>query len=480
MVKLVDFKRGQAGLGAEALSALRSLKGPIAVVVFIGDGRCGKSFLADRLAQHFGLPRGTFLSDSKQDAVTVGVDLAITTLQQEAAKVRSVANGDIARAPDGESAGPEEENAPLPTNIVILDCEGGTNAQAPIRQLVYVLATLMATQVVFVVGGQAGEPQLQNLAMTLAARQLIDTSKSGGKIASPVLQFVVNKKDPTLAEQKLEVLLREQYDDDRNKPRYAIKEEYPTRRCFSIPFSSAADFEARWAGLRDAIAGGVSSQPLTMSGAQVSGPQLAALVETTFQQMQQHHHVSFVDVQRHVIFDGYLKPLASKALEEFKGSLPDHSTYVKRMQDKRKAIAAQFAKATGHVSHAALKKEAADWLASGMDEAWNAASARNTAIGDQTVETNVERKESLMKSYKDKVGSVERNAVLGMLLGKTKDIHVNRGVYQSFSRSCSRKNNGTVEYSEWVECGQTDREMNHMCAPCFAFLARKRSASLVN
>eukprot|EP00928_Gymnodinium_smaydae_P073198 TRINITY_DN56439_c0_g1_i1.p1 TRINITY_DN56439_c0_g1~~TRINITY_DN56439_c0_g1_i1.p1 ORF type:complete len:484 (-),score=83.60 TRINITY_DN56439_c0_g1_i1:212-1663(-) len=478
-MKLLEIKqKKQPALVAAALSHLRQLEGGIAVVVLIGDGRSGKSFLADHLAQHFGLPKGTFRSDSKQDAVTEGMDMMVIPLKPKKPEgiPAAVDEGDVngkhddmnGKHTDKETQVDTKEDLTSPANFVIIDCEGGTNAQAPIRQLVYVLATLMASQVVFVVGGQASEPQLQNLAATIAARQLIDVGKDA-KLTSPVLHFVVNKKDPTLTDQDIEMLLNEQHDDAaRNRLRASIKQEYPARRLFSIPFNTVGQFDAKWASLRDAMA---SAAPLTMGGTLVKGPQLVGMIELAFTQLQQHHHVTLIDVQRHVIYDGYLKPLASALLTEFKTSLPDHSEFFKKLVDKRNNITAEFAQKTRHVKHDTFKKEATDWLVTGMNEAWDVAVARNDEIGHQTLETTVERKECLVRAYKNKVGMREHGPLLGLFLGKTKDIHEDRGVYQAFSRSRTVRKNGNVEYSEWVEGGQTDREIKVWCG-CYPYFKK--------
>eukprot|EP00928_Gymnodinium_smaydae_P057806 TRINITY_DN41027_c0_g1_i1.p1 TRINITY_DN41027_c0_g1~~TRINITY_DN41027_c0_g1_i1.p1 ORF type:complete len:473 (-),score=69.08 TRINITY_DN41027_c0_g1_i1:227-1645(-) len=465
MLKLLEISDDTPSLGADALAELGKLEGGVAVVVFIGDGRSGKSFLADRLAQKYGLQPGTFRSDSTQDAVTEGMDMVAITLHEKGTPPTTPSETD-GNESEKEIVAEKQQDPSTPSNLVIVDCEGGTNAQAPIRQLVYVLGSLIASQCAFVVGSQASEAQLQSLGTTIAARQLINTGDES-KLAAPTLHFVINKKDPTLKDQELEVLLKEQHDESRNRLRASIKDEYPDRHLHSIPFDMVPQFEPKCNALLDALSG---AQSLTMSGTLVKGPQLVSIIETAFNQMQQYHHVRLIDVERHVIYDGFLVPLAFQLFTEFKNTLPDHSQFFKYLRDKREDFTAKFAEATTHVKHDALKQEATNWLAACMNEAWDVAVARNDEIGHQTYEIAIERKESLVRSYKHKiVGTRDRGHLVSLFMGRTKVIYQDRGVYQSYSRSRTVRKNGSVEYSEWMESGQNDREIKQMTG-CMPFM----------
>ncbi len=422
--KLLDF-RPNPELVPAGLNLIRNLQGQITMITFVGDSRCGKSELAQRLGQALGLPAGSFPSAPTQAPVTVGVDIAVVPF-----------NGG---------------------SLVIADCEGGNNAQAAVRQMVHVLGTIFASQLVFVCGAQAGESQLQTLGHAVAARQIIHGAAEGG-LAAPDLVFTVNMKNPILEEQNLDELLREQHDPPRNALRATIKAGYPSRRLFSVPFLQQPDFEVKWQALRAALLAG--ARPLNIAGVPVAGPQLAQALQTGFNQIMQQQVMHFPDVLRVVLFEGHLRPLAERLAGEFSAGLPNlmDNNFVANLErlNNQQVKLEQFKKAAAHIQHDGFKAEALRVLEQQMSRTWEQLVNRNIAIGQQVRETTLESKEDLKSSQ-----SQSR-----IYYAKGRDWCHCRGTrvrycssggqhilnsYVTVSRPRTVHKDGSVTYAEWIQ-----------------------------
>ena len=121
---LLSFKSGEPVLSQDGLAMIRHIARPTQVVVFAGDGRAGKSQLANEIAGS-----EVFFAVPTAAAVTDGIDV----------HVDDGADGAVAAdAADGGGA------------RLLLDCEGGNNALAASRSLVNVLGARLAAALVVV------------------------------------------------------------------------------------------------------------------------------------------------------------------------------------------------------------------------------------------------------------------------------------------------------------------------------------------
>jgi hypothetical protein len=203
---LLKFEHHEDGsetsyLDEKGLGLIRSMKGPICPVVFIGDGRCGKSYLASRLVG----THEAFVSSNSCEAVTEGIDIAVAMQTSDCAG-----------------------------QILVMDCEGANNAMAEVRILVNVFAVLGCTQVVFVVNSMLSESGLDTLASTLAARQMLQLDKDEGISTPTKLTVVVNMTTLKYEEGALEKTLSAHATGPRAQVRATIKDMFPERHFAAV------------------------------------------------------------------------------------------------------------------------------------------------------------------------------------------------------------------------------------------------------
>eukprot|EP00439_Symbiodinium_sp_Y106_P064768 s59_g10.t1 len=151
-------------------------EGRICPVIFVGDGRAGKSYLASCLVG----TEDTFVSSDSAESVTEGIDA-------------------VAVPVDGDT-------------LLILDCEGGNNAMAAIRSLVNVFGLLLGSQALLQRKGVWTVVVNGRLCVSLAARSLLRLDESC-KLPEQELVFVVNKNTLKYEGSALEKILQQQFDD---------------------------------------------------------------------------------------------------------------------------------------------------------------------------------------------------------------------------------------------------------------------------
>mmetsp|Transcript_152230 Transcript_152230/g.268792 ORF Transcript_152230/g.268792 Transcript_152230/m.268792 type:complete len:121 (-) Transcript_152230:14-376(-) len=107
-VPLLKFDTNEKGrLADEGLNLIKGVSGPICPVIFIGDGRGGKSYLASRIAGD----EESFTSSDSAEPVTEGIDVVFRSVSKVL-----------------EEAGEKVEPSRKDEQLLILDCEGGNNA----------------------------------------------------------------------------------------------------------------------------------------------------------------------------------------------------------------------------------------------------------------------------------------------------------------------------------------------------------------
>lgn len=377
---LLKFKDETAYLAPEGLDEIKQLQGHICPIIFIGDGRSGKSYLASRLLDI----DDVFVSSDSADPVTEGVDMIMV--------------------PTRTLLGPTDTNTldgVQDEQILVLDCEGGNNAMAAIRTLVNVFGIVLGTVVVFVANGMATEAALQNMNASLAARSLIRLD-GNSQLPTQDLVFVVNKNTLRYDTSALEKILDQKYDDPgRQELREVVRSAFPRRDFFAVPLMGMPDFEPAVGRLRGHLV--EARRPLVVGGVSVSGTQLAGLLNLLVSEIRKTNEVSFPSMKRCVIFDGFLAPLVNKLADDFRAALPQLDDYDPELssRDSREMVVSSFNEASAHLAHEAmLRDEARALLQERLGVLWREVEMANEAFGNEVFFVAQEEREALVSSRK--------------------------------------------------------------------------------
>lgn len=375
-VPLLKFDKSEKGILAdEGLNLIKAVSGPVCPVIFIGDGRGGKSYLASRLAGD----DEAFTSSDSAEPVTEGIDVVIRPVSAILEEL-------------GEKVDPSRKDEQL----LILDCEGGNNAMAAIRTLVNVFGIIIGTQVVFVSSGMASEQALQTLGASLAASSILDLKIS--ELPKRGLLFVVNKNTLRYEDDALEKMLevKEGMDEGRADVRKSILANFEdvNRKFFAVPIKGMPNFEPAVASIRKAVLD--TRVPLTMGGVTVVGPSLAGLLDKIVGEMRKQNEVSFPSMTKFVVYDGFLIPTADrmvkKATDEQFPKLDDYVDNLDKL-DPRKDILQAFEKEVAYIGDEKLIVDAKRYLQEKLDTHWELVAARNKAFGEEVKSMETETRE---------------------------------------------------------------------------------------
>lgn len=404
MPKLLSFDGG-AQLVTSGLEALQGQSAPLSVVTFIGDGRAGKSHLANELAG-----TAAFAVGSTAQAVTEGIDIHV---QQTVGVKRA-----------------------------IIDCEGGNNALAPTRSLVNLLGGAMSTTVVLVANSMATEAALQMLGKTVAEMQLAGTQ------LQPKLVFVVNKCTLEYTDSTLEEILTATPDPAGTELRGTIRAAFTRRSFVAIPFDPAFghSYQNEVARFRQAV--GV--EPLALGGIHLDGAAVTQMLQETFDAAQTNGTVELPNMHRAVL-TRFLDAAASRILGQYRAQLPplqDFDAQISTRSPKSAALA-DFDALTERAPRV-LWRARRQQLEAEMDEIWDSLLARNSELGKQVFSSNVESREKHVRSYEVEVGRTGRRYGFA---GPREAIKVTRHEYMIEARTRSVLKNGEETYSEWADSG---------------------------
>lgn len=448
---LLKFNDETAFLAPEGLEAIKALPGRICPIIFVGDGRGGKSYLASRVLG----ADDAFVSSDTCEPVTEGIDMIAVPVQPLLA--------DGSECTEGEY-------------LLMLDCEGGNNAMAAIRTLVNVFGIVLGTEVVFVANGMASEQALQNLGASLAARSLIRLDGES-RFPEQRLIFVVNKNTLKYEASALEKILDQKLDDPgRQELRDSVRTAFPERQFFAVPLMGMPRFEETLSTLRAKIIEG--RKPLTMGGAPVHGEELCGLLELIVSEVQRTSQVSFMSMNRFVIFDGFLAPLVRQLAEEAQAGLPRLEDWDADLESKdpRKAALQKFDEAVAHIAHKALVDEARTLLDERLSLAWAEVERANNAFGEQIQEVVQEQREVIAERLKSVIGGK----------GLLKKVTVTKmNVMLEIRAVIHRKRGGEPECSPWAAAGALVTRMEESAFNRFSQLPvirgtlQKRSPNLM-
>jgi hypothetical protein len=411
-------------LQEDGLAALSAVPPPIRVVTLVGDGRCGKSTLASKL---IGDEAAVFPVGDTGESVTVGIDLCIM--------------------PKEGSEG----------TLVVLDCEGGNNPAAAIRDAVDVVATLVSTLVVQVVWGQMSEGQLMQIGQALANRDRLLRGATA-KLHAQDLMFVVNGCHLNYAPDHLNQTFLEVHagaSSARNELRAQIKKAYSKISFITIPsFHSAAcgtKIESWRRDVNDCCA------PLSLVGSRLSGAQAVEMLRAAVHELRDQGAVPIPSVFRRVIYDNFLMPMVATSYAEYESSLPDFADgeYRPLLLDTRSELMRAFDKETQNFSHNQFSNEfiieARKKLEELVEVAWTRAIAQNMAIGEQDRDVSTESEVRYSHTEERVVGS-KRTC---WIVGKEKKVVEPATVFKLWTRTRVLKKNGQTAYSEWAPSSHT-------------------------
>jgi hypothetical protein len=415
---LLKFEHHEDGsetsyLDEKGLGLIKSMKGPICPVVFIGDGRCGKSYLASRLVG----THEAFVSSNSCEAVTEGIDIAVAMQTSDCAG-----------------------------QILVMDCEGANNAMAEVRILVNVFAVLGCTQVVFVVNSMLSESGLDTLASTLAARQMLQLDKDEGISTPTKLTVVVNMTTLKYEEGALEKTLSAHATGPRAQVRATIKDMFPERHFAAVTRQEMPDFEKQVQHyLREVRS---TATPLTVSGSPVTPQQLCLMLDVIRDQVCRNHAVNGHSMLRGVILDGCLTPLAKRLLAEASQELPealkDYQANLDRM-DPRPETLRKFDAQSSNVSQKDLVAEARAALLKDLGQRWDLLAHQNDLLGEHVASVDVEHREVLLETERVLLGG---HSLLKGLVTSQEKVR-----FEARSVTHKKKGGGGI-FGEWKQSGE--------------------------
>ncbi|CAE7474648.1 GBP7 [Symbiodinium sp. CCMP2456] len=407
---LLKFADESALLAPEGAELVRELTGRICPVIFVGDGRAGKSYLASCLVG----TEDAFVSSDSAESVTEGIDA-------------------VAVPVDGDT-------------LLILDCEGGNNAMAAIRSLVNVFGLLLGSQVVFVANGMATEQALQTLGVSLAARSLLRLDESC-KLPEQELVFVVNKNTLRYEGSALEKILQQQFDDPgRQELRDTVRECFPDRSFFTVPLMGMPTFDESVSALRSHLV--ARRKPLEMGGVHVTGRHLAGVMELVVAEVRKSQQVNVPSMNRYVIYEGFLVPLTQDLTEFAQSQLPELSDYDPRLEERSPIEGSlnRFDQACSHLTCEALKREARQLLSSKLWDLWSWLEAKNEVLGNEIRDSVQETREIEISNAKALVGGA----------GLLREVVVTKQLFREEGRAVlHRKKGGNPECLPWKSLGTT-------------------------
>lgn len=427
-VPLLKFDTNEKGrLVDEGLNAIKALSGPICPVIFIGDGRGGKSYLASRLAGD----EESFTSSDSAEPVTEGIDIVVRPVSKilQESGMEGV-----------QTSGRDEQ-------LLILDCEGGNNAMAAIRTLVNVFGIIIGTQVVFVASGMASEEALRTLGASLAASSIMDLKMND--LPKRKLLFVVNKNTLRYEDNSLETMLevKDGMDEGRADIRRSILANFEEahRKFLAVPIKGMPNFEPTVAAMRKTVLDG--RQPLTMAGVGVEGPNLAGLLERIVSEMRKQNEVSFPSMTRFVVYDGFLVPTAEKMAKEAQDEMfPRLEDYVENLDslDPRKEVLKNYENTVSYIGDKKLISQAVLFLQEKLDSAWETVTLRNKAYGEEVKSMDTETREVAAESN---LGPIGGKGLLRKVVVTMQNMRVeSRAVIH-------RKKGGEPERGVWTDTG---------------------------
>mmetsp|Transcript_15524 Transcript_15524/g.24594 ORF Transcript_15524/g.24594 Transcript_15524/m.24594 type:complete len:604 (-) Transcript_15524:194-2005(-) len=434
-IPLLKFTQSEKGhLADEGIEKLKSLPsgGVLVPIIFIGDGRGGKSYMASRLVGD----SEAFASSDSAEPVTEGIDFVVTPLQPLLAEVGIPL----------QKGGEDTRSALKEEHLLVLDCEGGNNAMAAIRTLVNVFGLMIGTQVCFVASGMASEQALQALGGSLAASSLINLD--GEKIPSRGLHFVVNKNTLKYNDDALESMLeiKDSLDDARKEVRQSIKDSFAEREFHSIPMMGMPNFEDSVKKLRKNILS--KRKTLTMGGAPISGEACVGLLQLIVKEIHASNQVSFPSMHRYVILDGFLIPTVYRIADEYVEAMPDLQDYDEDLDSKneKNKFIEEFNDTVSYIGQPTLVSEARQQLIEKLENAWDQLARKNRAFGEQVKEMGSETRE------------VQADAKMGAIGGRgmLKNVVVTMQKMKVESRAViHRKRGGAPELGPWMDTGSS-------------------------
>jgi hypothetical protein len=398
--RLVKFPSPDLGpeLCEEGLAALRRCAAPLHVVVIVGDGRAGKSYLANDLCGDEVFRVGDSLSP-----VTEGMEIHIGS--------------------------PAWSKAP----VAFVDCEGGNNALAASRTVVNVLGGAVATVLVFVTCGMLTEAALETLGRTVAEMQF------HGKRVPPKLVMVVNQTRLACGDDALEQALSLSTSSGGSELRSELSKVFPPgRRTFiAVPDKEARPDEFRAATSR--LAAAVAHDPLNVAGLNFDGNDAACLLEECVKALA-GGAVELPSMHR-LVLDRHLAQITDELKMQYMTDLPKPDTYVMDLAalNQQRKVLQKFDERTKQVDAPDAVGDARKRLQRELEEAWGRVEERNKDLGMQPKETRAEWKPEVRTRNK------KEHRRLFRIRSETETVS------KVFTRTITTLQNGTVEESPWVE-----------------------------
>lgn len=400
--KLLSVHSGSVNL-EDGIDVIEQLTGGLRIVVMIGDGRSGKSFLANKI-----IGEEVFVHAPTPEAVTAGIDLYSKPLA------------------DG--------------HLLIWDCEGGNNALARTHQMVNVLGMVAASKIIWVVAGMASDAAFETLERNFASREL---AMQGESLEDQEFLFLVNKNDLHYESHHFEAMLQERKGN-------AISALYPQnqRQFLSLGFQGAPGFEKELGAVLETVR---STKSRTFAGLPMSGPQLGRLLRMVYKDFDIYGQVQMPEMARVVIYDNFLLPMIKEQTEQFSKALPsDREQYVEdsEIYDTRLQRLDAFTQRTKHIrtNYGDFSAEAKRDLSKELNKIWEFFALRNDELGEMFVKSWQETQAPVNHTKEKEVFD---------FLGRRQIRYID--VHDIQTRIAQMRANGRIEYGEWATVSQEER-----------------------
>eukprot|EP00929_Paragymnodinium_shiwhaense_P023519 TRINITY_DN14702_c0_g1_i1.p1 TRINITY_DN14702_c0_g1~~TRINITY_DN14702_c0_g1_i1.p1 ORF type:complete len:468 (+),score=59.13 TRINITY_DN14702_c0_g1_i1:1177-2580(+) len=164
-------------------------------------------------------------------------------------------------------------------------------------------------------------------------------------------------------------------------------------------------------------------------------------------EIKHSNEVCFPSVNRYVVLEGFLMPLANQLFDEARETMfPRLTDYDAELNSKdcRPVVLTRFDRSVSHIIHKSLVAEARLSLEEKLNAVWEGLLHKNEVFGSEVVESTTESREIVLR-----IGDLQPlggTSLLSPLRSQTRYLQVQM-------RSVLRRKRGDVEYSNWAASG---------------------------
>lgn len=434
-IPLLKFAGQDPYFCQDGLDALSRCGPDICVVAFTGDGRSGKSWLANQYVRvNEYLPHGAtvFKTGGTGEPVTDGIDMHILT------------------CPHSQST------------TVLLDCEGGNNPATSLKNFVNVMAMRFANLIVDVSWGRFTDAQLQHIGYALVVRDQMLPGDADFQLPKQHLLLVANDCRLRYSADTLSSMMNldKHRTQDAQDLVQLMHETFMLRKHHIVGSPWRPSYAREFS---DAI------QPLcltsTLHGAPLAGPQLVTLFNKVKEAWTSTNRITYPSIVRSVLYDQILSSFVTKRAGQFDSSLPPDTEYFANLaeHDNRNSYIKLFEGDAQHVKREDFVDEARTVLQGKLDKSWKTTEQQNQVFGMKTKEVLQNQKEKLLSK------GMRVDGHYRAFLWFYRERRQHYETHQTLIMSTTVRHNGEQNIGEWLATGaistqNTELEFESLCA----------------